>query len=618
MSAKKCAAATPNTPGRKTQGKLRLIDKSTTKSLHFSQRLRQKSGLLGTNSTCYFLNYKFQFVKAPIGFVIQERRKEMCTRKMLKTSAAMACVLALTLLNAACDRKTSGSTAETSGQNYTAPAADAARKTTANSDGRYPKVVVGINMDPQNLLPYDVNAGTKPQIYHNFYEGLFDMEGSEYIPVLAKGYEVIDPLHYDVEIYDYIYDHAGNQITADDVVFSYRVLIDSGYNFKYASFANIEKISDYKLRFTWTSPIVGVGDLEFPFCKTIVFSQKAYEGGNFAVQPIATGPYKVTRFVSGSTVVLEAVDNYWQKDKSKISRRHEANVQTIQYDVITESSQHVIALKSNTIDFSEMVPAENRSEFENSRDFGVYVVPGSGLYTLNINTAQGHPGNDINFRLAVYYAINNEACAQATSGTTLPAKAFGSAFFPDYVVAWDTTPTYINTYNPELAKEYLAKSNYKGETLKLLGENNEIFKNLMTIIQSFLTNTGIKVEISATLTANEIDSPPAWDLVMNRLGGGMQIGQWNRVLNYNEFASNTSMGFIHDETLQQKFDLTKNVANHGDQAMTDLHNYFVERAYEYAVATGLLSMVYNNAIAEVYLREKQYFLPGACIYYLDN
>jgi ABC-type transport system substrate-binding protein len=476
--------------------------------------------------------------------------------------------------------------------------------------------VVGLNDDPQDLIPY-TSGGSKPLIYGSIYEGLFDMDGSKYVPVLAKGYEVIDSLHYDVEIYDYIYDHAGNHITADDVLYSYRVLIDSGYSVRFSSFANLEKINDYKVRFTWTAPVEGVGDLENVF-KASIFSKAAYEGGNFAVQPVATGAYKVTRFVSGSTLILEAVDNYWQKDKSKISKKHEANVQTIQYDIITESSQHVIALKSGTIGFSTMVPAENLGEFENSQTQSVYVVPASRVYALNHNTTRGHPGNDLNFRLAVYYAINNEACARATNGATLPAKAFGTAFYSDYVTAWDTTPTYINTYDPELAKQYLAKSTYKGETLKIFGTNDEINKNLMTIIQSFLVNIGVKIEISATaLTSNETDDPTVWDLSITQLGGGMQIGQWNRVLNYNEFASNTSMGFIHDETLQQKFEFTKNVANHGDQSMTDLHNYIVENAYEYAIVTALLSMVHTKDIAEVYLSEGQYLMPGACTYYLD-
>jgi ABC-type transport system substrate-binding protein len=505
-----------------------------------------------------------------------------------------------------------------------APKADTNRKTTANTNQRYPKIVIGIGADPQDLLPYNVNFGAKPQVYHNFYESLFDMQGTDYFPVMVKsgsdgkGYTVVDDLHWDVEIYDYIYDHAGNHINADDVVYSYKVLIDSGYNLKWGMYKSIEKIGDYKVRFTWTRPITGVGDLEFPLCRAIIFSKKAYDSGNFATAPVGTGPYKVTRFVSGSQIVLEAIDNYWQKDKSRITTRHEAHVQTIQYDIISESSQHVIALRSGNINFSEMIPLESQAEFERDSKFGVYVSASAVLYVLNLNTAPGHPGNDINFRLAVYYAINNEACSRATNGQTLPTKAWGSPFFSDYVADWENTPSYINTYDSELAKQYLAKSSYRGQTLKLFGESDETFKNLMTLIQSFLANVGIKVEFMTTqLTNNEVDNENVWELMLSRMGGGMQVGEWNRQLNREEFPSRRAMGFIDDPVLQQKYLDTLNVKNFGPAAMTDVHNYVISKAYEYAVATGLLSMVYSSDIAEVYLRESQYVLPGAFVYYLD-
>jgi ABC-type transport system substrate-binding protein len=542
----------------------------------------------------------------------------MVTRKTLIQTIITTAFMVTVMLTMACNKQASTASAPTVA--YEVPKLDLSRTSTANSAGRYGKIVVSIDLDPQDLLPYNVNNGSKPYIYYNFYECLFDMEGADYIPVLAKGYTVVDDLHYDVEIYDYIYDHAGNHITADDVVYSYQVLIDSGYNFKWASFADIKKINDYTLRFTWTAPVEGVGDLEFPWCRTIIFSQAAYKSGNFATQPVGTGPYKVTNFVSGSNVVLEAVNNYWQTDKSKIGKRHEANVQTVQYDIITESSQHVIALKSGIIGFSEKVPNENLAEFEKSGDFNVYVAQGSFVYSLHLNNSTGNIGSDINFRKAVYYAIDNDACVVATNYTTLPAKAFGSSFFADYVTAWNTTPSYINTFDPLQAKEYLSKSGYKGETLVLMGTNSEVEKNLMTIIQSFLVNIGINTKIAAVdsvLQTNNIDDPSAWDLMVNKIGGGLQIGQWNRVLNYNEFASKKSFGFIHDETLQQKFLSAKNVNNHGVASMTDLHTYLLDNAYQYGIATGKLNLVYTNKIAELYLREKQYLLPGACTYYLD-
>jgi ABC-type transport system substrate-binding protein len=264
-----------------------------------------------------------------------------------------------------------------------------------------------------------------------------------------------------------------------------------------------------------------------------------------------------------------------------------------------------------------MIPTENRAEFERDSQFGAYVAASPGLYTLTLNTASGHPGSDSNFRLAVYYAINNEACSRATNGQTLPTKAWGSPFFSDYVADWENTPSYINTYDPELAKQYLAKSSYRGQTLKLLCENDETSKNLMTVIQSFLANIGIKGAVSATYMGNELDDENAWELVSIRLGGGMQVGEWNRLINQEEYPSKRALGFIVDPALQQKYLDTLNVKNFGPAAMTDMHNYVIAKAYGYTIATGLLSMVYSSSIAEVYLRERQYALPGAFVYYLD-
>ena len=83
-----------------------------------------------------------------------------------------------------------------------------------------------------------------------------------------------------------------NNITADDVVFSINTLVDSGKALKYDKFESVKAVDDYTVEFTWTSPIDGIGDLEWPWCRTPIFSQKAYEEGNFHEAPVATGPYR--------------------------------------------------------------------------------------------------------------------------------------------------------------------------------------------------------------------------------------------------------------------------------------------------------------------------------------
>lgn len=545
----------------------------------------------------------------------------MFLNRFFKTAVA---VLALTMafIAVSCGNKNDGAPAAGSGAGFSRNPAgvDASRKTTANSGERFPKIVVGITDDPQDLLPYDINNGSKPYIYYSFYECLFDFDSGNYIPVLAKGFTVVDDTHYDVEIYDYIYDHDGNHITADDVLNSFKVLIDSGFNFKWACFKSVEKLSDYVVRFTWNSPIVNVGELEFPWCRTIIHSKAAYEKGGFATQPIGTGPYKVARYVGGSTIVLEAVDNYWQKDKTKISRTHEANVQTIQYDIIAETSQHVIALKSGTIQFSDKVPVENLGDFASNSNLVVYMTQGRSMYYLCVNQSEGSIGADINFRKAVFYAIDNAACAMATNNIAMPAKAFGSPALQDYVTAWDTVPTYINTYDPVKAKEFLAQSPYNGESLTILGPNTELDKNLMTMIQAFLLNVGINARIyaaNANIVSNSSDDSSAWDMLLNTSGGSLLVGQWNRVLNYDEFSSKRSMGFIHDETLQQKYMFANNTNNYNDASMTDLHNYIIDNAYHYGVVIVNLNMVYSSKIADLFLRESITVHPGGFVYYLD-
>lgn len=498
------------------------------------------------------------------------------------------------------------------------------RKTTVNSDARYEKITIGVNSDPQDLMPYNPNVASKPYIYYNFYETLFDMDNEGgYTPVLAKGYEEIDELHYEVEIYDYIYDSAGNHITADDIIYCYDFLISSGYAFKYGAFEGIEKKDDYTVVFTWTKPITGVNELEFPWCRTFIFSQKAFEENNFATGPIATGPYVVERFVSGSSVVLEANDNYWQIDKSLITLRHEANVQTIQFDIISETSQQVIALQTGTIDFSQYIPGDNLAEFQDGGQYGedyiVNVEVGSRMYSMYVNTSESSLCNDKNLRKAIFYAIDNEACA-TVSGNSTGATAYGTPFFTDYVDEWGTTPNYINTFDAELAKEYLEKSNYNGETLKLMGGNDEVSKNLLTIIQTFLVNVGIDAEIQMVETAtlgNHATEPTAWDMQIDTLAGGTQIGAWNRVMNNQELANGMSMGFIEDAKLQELYETANMAASYNAETMTELHNYGLEQAYYYSLILPYQNFVYSTDIAELYLRENNYILPGAFTYYLD-
>ncbi len=503
------------------------------------------------------------------------------------------------------------------------PELNAERKSTANTEETYDRITIGLSDDPKDLGPGGYGASSFMIVAPNYYETLFDLEDNDYKPILAKDYEQVDDLHWDVHLYDYIKDSNGNPITASDVVFSIQVLQESGHAVKYDYFESAEAIDDYTVRFTWTKPIDSVGALEWPWCRTFIISQKSYEEGNFTSNPIGTGAYKVEEYVAGSKVVLTRNENYWQTDELR-DPDHRANVDTIQYDVIAETSQHVIALSSDEIQYSQYVPSENVSDFEEGGQYAegheVYITQGSSLEVMMGNETEGKITADPNFRMAMWYALDNNAIATAV-GTYLPSKAFGTPFFSDYYESWETADgNYHSVMDVEKAKEYLEKTDYNGEKLVLFGMSDEATKTALTMVQSLLLNVGINTEIKTeegNLFENDMLDPANWDILYKDCGGGSQVGEWNRFTSYNEFGTDLNMSFFHDDRLQELYETAASLEGHTEEGMTDFVNYVQENGYFYAVCSPKINAVYSDVFATIALHENEFLRPGACEYYLD-
>ena len=504
-----------------------------------------------------------------------------------------------------------------------APELDTSRKSTANSDERFEKITIGLADDPKDLSPSGYGSPSYMIVAPNYYESLFDLKNNDYVPILAKGYTEVDDLHWNVELYDNIIDSEGNNIKASDVVFSYEVMIASGKAVKYDYFDKVESIDDYTLEFTWAKPIDSVGALEWPWCRTWIFSQKAYEEGNFTTSPVATGPYKVTEYVAGSHLSLTVNDNYWQSD-DLVDPDHKANVQNIDYDIIAETSQHVIALSTGEIQYSQYVPRENMKDFEDGGQYSeknnAYVTQGSALEVLMTNNTEGKITADPNFRLAMWYALDNTAIA-TTVGTYLPSKAFGTAFFSDYYPSWESAEgNYQSVMDIDKAQEYLKKTSYNGETLVLFGTSDEATKSALTMIQSLLLNVGIKTEIKTedgNMLENDMLDSANWDILYKDCGGGSQVGEYNRFTNREEFGTGVNMAFINDDKLQDLYTTAANLETHDEEHMTDFVNYVQEQGYYYAVCSPEINAVYSDAFATLAYHEGEFLRPGACDYYLD-
>ena len=83
---------------------------------------------------------------------------------------------------------------------------------------------MGIYGGLDSLNPWASGRITKDMVTYVLYETLASCQSgsTEIDSIMMESYEQVDDVTYDVTIYDYITDAEGNNITASDVVFSFK------------------------------------------------------------------------------------------------------------------------------------------------------------------------------------------------------------------------------------------------------------------------------------------------------------------------------------------------------------------------------------------------------------
>lgn len=541
----------------------------------------------------------------------------------MKKILALILALAMVLSMAACGGGSSdpGSSTENPGSNE-APEASGGNTGSEGSDGskildngRYEKLVVAIAEDPQDLEGDDVNVGSRYYWIYGVYESLFDFadDGSgELVPCLAKSYEETDDgMSWTITLNDDITDWDGNNITSSDVKFCFDWIVDHGQAIRFDFFDSIEVIDDYTFKMNFTAVPPAVHEIEFPLVRTLIYSEKAYnDHGGMTTDPCGTGCYKVTEFVPGSKVVMEANDDYWGLGHSELTGRHKATVQTLELDVVTEASTAVVGLESGTLDVCGYVTLADVDKFTSRDDFSVVEVTQGDYWYLAPNAESV----DENLRKAIFYALDSAAICTAMGGQYVPANSIGNEAYSDWDDSLAMTGSYLDTYDMDKAKEYLEQSDYNGETLTLICVSNETAKNACTMVQVLLSQVGINVEINAVTNDiyNTITSPAhssEWDMMLNTLGGPSMVGSWHLIMD-NEVNNGVTFSLIDDPKLQELYEAANADATHDAAHMKECLDYVIDNAYIYVLANMSTALVYTSDLQEMYYREG-YYTPGA-------
>ena len=148
----------------------------------------------------------------------------------------------------------------------------------------------------------------------------------------------------------------GQPVTADDVVYSFKLLREQGapfYKAYYRGIENIEALTPQRVKFSFSSGenkelalIVGeVSILPKHFWENRDFQQPLLEA------PLGSGPYTVEKFESGRQITYRRNPDYWGNDLSV--NRGRFNFETISYDYYKDGTVALEAFKGGEYDFRE-------------------------------------------------------------------------------------------------------------------------------------------------------------------------------------------------------------------------------------------------------------------------
>ena len=188
--------------------------------------------------------------------------------------------------------------------------------------------------------------------------------------------------------------------------------------------------------------------------------------------PVGSGPMLLDTY-NTAEVAYKDNPNWWAINQLHLSFKFKYLV-----DVVNGSNNvELSALTAGQIDWSNnFLPGINTlvSGLNGNAGYGFktfypkapYMLPANTVW-LEPNTTKA-PMNNVNFRKALAYAINpKQIVAAVYDGITEPANPTGLLPNLKPYINQSVVSKYGYTYSPALAKKYLAKSGYHGQTITL-------------------------------------------------------------------------------------------------------------------------------------------------------
>ncbi len=429
---------------------------------------------------------------------------------------------------AATGSDTGAATAPTSGE--TAASETAASETAAATGG---DLVAAISGEPDQLDPHKTSSYFSFQVLENVYDTLVapDDKGAMQ-PDLAESWKVsADQLTWTFTMRKGVKFSDGTELTADDVAYSYKRIIDGklspSWRFSAVSSVSAPDKNTVVIKVKTATPnlLTLIGGY-----KGLAIVEKAnVTDGKIGRDPIGSGPFMVSEWASGDHITLKPNPDYWGTKPLLAG---------VTYRFIADGNTAITALKNGEIQWTDTIPPQQVKALQSNDSIKLAVAPSNDYYYLTLNQ-KNKPWDNAAARQAIAYAIDRDAIIQATTyGTASPNQLA--------IPKQSTWYTEYNKYSKDQAKakELFATAGYTGGTLNFLATSD--YPETVTaaqIIASDLQPYGITVKITTVDFATFLSDQGAgkWDMYMMSWIGNLDPAEYY----FSQQRTDGSLNFQH-------------------------------------------------------------------------
>jgi peptide/nickel transport system substrate-binding protein len=349
---------------------------------------------------------------------------------------------------------------------------------------------IHVSLAPAWFDPADTIGFITPfMVLYALHDGMVKpMPGDAKTPSLAQSWQASeDSLSYEFTIRDGVRFHNGEQVSVEDVKFSFERYRGTAHELMRQKVATVAAVDDRRVRFTMKTPwpdfltfyssASGAG-----WIVPKKYVEKVGDNG-FKKAPIGAGPYKFVSFTPGVELVLEAFEGYWRK---------KPNVERLVMRVIPDESTRLAALKRGEVDIAYSIRGELAQELLKTPGPKLNAAVSQAPFYIDFPDQwdEKSPWHDLKVRQAANLALDRDGMNQAlflgyckTTNSIIPYT------FEYY---WQPPPA---VYDPEKARKLMAEVGHAGGFDAGLYYVDGSYANVAEIAVNNLAAVGIRLKL---------------------------------------------------------------------------------------------------------------------------